>query len=70
MPGGRKSRKGKRGKPPAINNTKDANSHLMDIPDDKILKFEKNEIVWAKMKFFSAWPSKVCKNNVEIDMYI
>ena len=27
-----------------------------------ILHFEKNEIVWAKMKFFSPWPAKVCKS--------
>ena len=30
-----------------------------NVPDDKIYKFTKGEIVWAKMKFFSAWPAKV-----------
>jgi len=34
-------------------------SHLAHIPDDKLFKFEKGEIVWAKMKFYSAWPAKV-----------
>jgi hypothetical protein len=29
------------------------------IPDDRLYKFTKDEIVWAKMKFFSAWPAKV-----------
>ena len=27
--------------------------------DQKIFKFVKDEIVFAKMKFFSAWPAKV-----------
>ena len=35
-------------------------SHLNSIPDNKVYVFEKNEIVWAKMKFYSAWPAKVC----------
>ena len=35
-----------------------------DNPDDQeddnaTYKFVKDEIVWAKMKFFSAWPAKV-----------
>lgn len=34
-------------------------THLAHIPDDKLYKFEKGEIVWAKMKFYSAWPAKV-----------
>ena len=34
-------------------------SYLNTIPDDQVYKFEKNEIVWAKMKFYSAWPAKV-----------
>ena len=29
------------------------------VDDDQIYKFNKDEIVWAKMKFFSAWPAKV-----------
>lgn len=28
--------------------------------DHKVFYFNKDEIVWAKMKFFSAWPAKVC----------
>jgi hypothetical protein len=35
-------------------------SLLAEIPDDKMYRFQKDEIVWAKMKFFSAWPAKVC----------
>lgn len=27
--------------------------------DNTTFKFVKDEIVWAKMKFFSAWPAKV-----------
>lgn len=27
--------------------------------DNATYKFVKDEIVWAKMKFFSAWPAKV-----------
>ena len=27
--------------------------------DNETYKFLKDEIVWAKMKFFSAWPAKV-----------
>lgn len=34
-------------------------THLAHIPDNKVFKFEKGEIVWAKMKFYSAWPAKV-----------
>jgi hypothetical protein len=31
-----------------------------DMEDDNMIyKFVKDEIVWAKMKFFSAWPAKV-----------
>jgi hypothetical protein len=31
-----------------------------DMEDDNVIyKFVKDEIVWAKMKFFSAWPAKV-----------
>ena len=36
-----------------------AHNHFNNVPDDKIYKFTKGEIVWAKMKFFSAWPAKV-----------
>jgi len=33
-----------------------------DLEDDNATyKFVKDEIVWAKMKFFSAWPAKVRK---------
>ena len=32
----------------------------MNIPDEQVFIFHKDEIVWAKMKFFSAWPAKVC----------
>lgn len=32
---------------------------MAEIPDDKMYRFQKDEIVWAKMKFFSAWPAKV-----------
>lgn len=28
--------------------------------DNRVYHFQKDEIVWAKMKFFSAWPAKVC----------
>lgn len=31
----------------------------MNLDDDEIIHFQKGEIVWAKMKFFSAWPAKV-----------
>jgi hypothetical protein len=39
-------------------------SHKNDNPEDNddenaTYKFVKDEIVWAKMKFFSAWPAKV-----------
>ena len=34
-------------------------AQFASVPDDKIYKFTKDEIVWAKMKFFSAWPAKV-----------
>ena len=39
-------------------------SHKNDNPEDiedenATYKFVKDEIVWAKMKFFSAWPAKV-----------
>ena len=34
-------------------------AHLAHIPDSKVFKYEKGEIVWAKMKFYSAWPAKV-----------
>jgi len=30
-------------------------------PDQKLFKFAKDEIVFAKMKFFSAWPAKVSR---------
>jgi len=36
-----------------------AMAHLMSVPDDHVFEFEKGEIVWAKMKFYSAWPAKV-----------
>jgi hypothetical protein len=36
-----------------------ANSQFLNIPDEQVFIFHKDEIVWAKMKFFSAWPAKV-----------
>lgn len=60
MPGARKSKRGKKGGKSKTVLSKDANSHLMDIDDNHTFSFEKGEVVWAKMKFFSAWPSKVC----------
>jgi hypothetical protein len=37
-----------------------ANDTIDNIESDqKLYKFVKDEIVWAKMKFFSAWPAKV-----------
>jgi len=42
----------------SIDSHKDNNQE--DIEDDNTTyKFVKDEIVWAKMKFFSAWPAKV-----------
>ena len=34
---------------------------IANIPDaNQVFDFTKDEIVWAKMKFYSAWPAKVC----------
>lgn len=42
----------------SIDSHKDNNQE--DNEDDNMTyKFVKDEIVWAKMKFFSAWPAKV-----------
>ena len=38
------------------------NPSFAHIPDDQMYYFSKNEIVWAKMKFFSAWPAQVTSN--------
>lgn len=35
--------------------------------DNRVYKFVKDEIVWAKMKFFSAWPAKV-RNQIIINI--
>lgn len=35
--------------------------------DNATYKFVKDEIVWAKMKFFSAWPAKV-RNQINLKM--
>jgi hypothetical protein len=42
-----------------INSSTIAKDPFAGIPDDRLYKFTKDEIVWAKMKFFSAWPAKV-----------
>ena len=41
-------------------NPMEANTQFKNVPDEQIFIFHKDEIVWAKMKFFSAWPAKVC----------
>lgn len=28
-------------------------------PPSKAVQFKKNEIIWAKMRFFPSWPAKV-----------
>jgi hypothetical protein len=35
------------------------NNHEDPDEDNETFKFLTDEIVWAKMKFFSAWPAKV-----------
>ena len=34
--------------------------------EQQVYHFQKDEIVWAKMKFFSAWPAKVCSHSIQI----
>ena len=41
------------------NNSLNKNTEFSNIPDDKVFVFHKDEIVWAKMKFFSPWPARV-----------
>ena len=44
--------------PPRIS---DKDILIANIPDaNQVFDFTKDEIVWAKMKFYSAWPAKVC----------
>lgn len=33
---------------------------------NQVFHFQKDEIVWAKMKFFSAWPAKVSAFYIQI----
>jgi hypothetical protein len=43
-----------------VNNEPQKENNPEDMEDDNVIyKFVKDEIVWAKMKFFSAWPAKV-----------
>jgi hypothetical protein len=44
----------------SMDSQKDNIAEEMD-DDNATYKFAKDEIVWAKMKFFSAWPAKVRK---------
>ena len=45
------------------------NPSFAHIPDDQMYYFKKDEIVWAKMKFFSAWPAQVCISILTLAIY-
>ena len=50
----------KSGKTSGVNIEPQKSNNHEDMEDDNVTyKFVKDEIVWAKMKFFSAWPAKV-----------
>ena len=49
----------------SIDSNKDNNPEDND-DENATYKFVKDEIVWAKMKFFSAWPAKV-RNQINLE---
>lgn len=50
----------KNGNTSGVNNQAQKDNKSECTEDDNVIyKFVKDEIVWAKMKFFSAWPAKV-----------